>query len=73
MRSHVGGDSDSRYIALLGDAELDEGSIWENIGDPHARTVGNVPWIIDLNRQSLDRVVPGKRVAQLEKQFAAAE
>jgi pyruvate dehydrogenase E1 component len=31
----------------------------------------NVLWIVDLNRQSRDRVVPGIRAAELEQQFAA--
>ncbi|MGI8445673.1 MAG: transketolase-like TK C-terminal-containing protein, partial [Streptosporangiaceae bacterium] len=34
--------------------------------------LGNVMWIVDLNRQSLDRVVPGVRIAQWEQQFTAA-
>ena len=50
-----------RFISLLGDAELDEGNIWEALGEPLTRGLGNVLWIVDLNRQSLDRVVPGIR------------
>ena len=48
-----------RFISLLGDAELDEGTIWEAAIEPATRSLGNVLWIVDLNRQSLDRVVPG--------------
>ena len=59
-----------RYIALLGDAELDEGNIWEAVLDPNLATTQNLLWIIDLNRQSLDRVVPGIRAAQLKQLFA---
>lgn len=69
LASHVGLASEGRYISLLGDAELDEGSIWEALGEPLVRTLGNVLWIVDLNRQSLDRVVPGIRAAELEQQF----
>src|SRR4030088_354767 len=47
-----------REIALLGDAELDEGAIWEALVDPVVAHLGEVLWIIDLNRQSLDRIVP---------------
>ena len=31
---------------------------------------GNLLWVVDLNRQSLDRVVPGIRAAQLKRLFA---
>lgn len=46
----------ARFIALVGDAELDEGNIWEAIADPSLQGLGNVMWIVDANRQSLDRV-----------------
>jgi pyruvate dehydrogenase E1 component len=54
---------------MLGDAELDEGSIWEALGDPLVRTLDNVLWIVDLNRQSLDRVVPGIRAREHMQQL----
>ena len=69
VHSHFGGTSGGRYVSLLGDAELDEGSIWETLGEPLVRTLGNVLWIVDLNRQSLDRVVPGIRALEQERQF----
>jgi pyruvate dehydrogenase E1 component len=61
-----------RFVAMVGDAELDEGNIWEAIGDETLRGLGQVTWIVDLNRQSLDRVIPGIRVRQLESTFIAA-
>src|SRR6266545_5704005 len=61
-----------RQIALIGDAELDEGACWEAIADPMAAKLGEVLWVVDLNRQSLDRVVPGVRVAKLKQLFATA-
>ena len=61
-----------RFVALVGDAELDEGNIWEAIADEALHGLGSVTWIIDLNRQSLDRVIPGIRVRQLESAFMAA-
>ncbi len=70
--SHFGARPRSRFVSLLGDAELDEGNIWEAIADPATQGLGNVMWIVDFNRQSLDRVVPGIRIAQWEKQFEAA-
>src|ERR1022692_1038050 len=70
--AHFGARLRSRYVALLGDAELDEGNIWEAIADPATAGLGDVLWIVDVNRQSLDRVVPGMRIAQWEQQFRAA-
>jgi pyruvate dehydrogenase E1 component len=70
--AHFGARPHSRFIALIGDAELDEGNIWEAVADPATDGLGNVLWIVDLNRQSLDRVVPGVRIAQWEQQFAGA-
>ena len=70
--AHFGARPHSRFVALIGDAELDEGNIWEAIADPATDGLGDVLWIIDVNRQSLDRVVPGVRIAQWEQQFAAA-
>src|SRR3954451_8771777 len=46
-----------RQIALIGDAELDEGACWEAVADPMVAKLGEVLWVVDLNRQSLDRVV----------------
>ena len=60
-----------RYIALMGDAELDEGNVWEAIIDPATQGLGNVTWVVDLNRQSLDRVIPGIKAHRLEQMFAA--
>ncbi len=48
----------ARFIALVGDAELDEGNIWEAIADPATQGLGNFTMVVDLNRQSLDRVIP---------------
>ena len=64
-------DSRPRFISVLGDAELDEGSIWEALAEPALAGLDNLIWVIDLNRQSLDRVVPGIRVRQLEDMFRA--
>src|ERR1051326_939231 len=60
-----------RFIAIVGDAELDEGNVWEAIGDETIRCtrLGNVLWIVDLNRQSLDRVIPGIKVQEMEALF----
>ena len=70
--SHFGARPHSRFISLIGDAELDEGNIWEALADPATTGLGNVMWIVDFNRQSLDRVVPGVRIHQWRSQFQAA-
>ena len=70
--SHFGERPPTRFIALMGDAELDEGNIWEAIADPATAGLGNVTWIVDFNRQSLDRVIPGVRIEQWTAQFIAA-
>jgi pyruvate dehydrogenase E1 component len=61
-----------RQIALIGDAELDEGACWEAIADPMVSKLGEVMWVVDLNRQSLDRVVPDIAAGRLASMFEAA-
>jgi pyruvate dehydrogenase E1 component len=72
VNSVSGGAGTGRQYSLVGDAELDEGACWEAIGDPMVRELGEVVWIVDLNRQSLDRVVPVTDPHRLEGMFAAA-
>ena len=59
-------------MALIGDAELDEGAIWEALVDPMIPSLGEVLWIVDLNRQSLDRVVPDIAAGRIGAMFKAA-
>jgi pyruvate dehydrogenase E1 component len=61
-----------RQYSLLGDAELDEGAVWEAIVDPGVAELGEVVWVVDVNRQSLDRVVPGMAADRLRGMFTAA-
>jgi pyruvate dehydrogenase E1 component len=61
-----------RHVALVGDAELDEGAVWEALVDPMVPHLGEVLWVIDVNRQSLDRVVPDIAVGRIGKMFDAA-
>ena len=63
--------NNSKYISLLGDAELDEGSVWEAIMEPVIGKLNDVIWIVDLNRQSLDRVIPGVRANDWKNMFYA--
>jgi pyruvate dehydrogenase E1 component len=59
VRAHGwGGDRpEGRMIALVGDAELDEGNIFEALLEGWKQQLRNCWWIIDYNRQSLDAVV----------------
>src|SRR6478735_11152539 len=61
-----------RQVALVGDAELDEGAIWEALVDPTVPRLGEALWVVDLNRQSLDRVVPDIAAGRIGKMFDAA-
>jgi pyruvate dehydrogenase E1 component len=73
LRSTVGTTTGGgRQFSLVGDAELDEGAIWEAILDPAVAELGELVWIIDLNRQSLDRVVPNIAAERLQGMFGAA-
>lgn len=64
--------STGRQYSLVGDAELDEGAIWEAVLDPVVAELGEIVWIVDMNRQSLDRVVPNIAAAKIEGMFTAA-
>lgn len=70
-KSDRGGFTGRQY-ALVGDAELDEGAVWEAVLDPQVADLGELVWIVDLNRQSLDRVVPNIAAGRLHGMFAAA-
>ncbi|MEU8105171.1 1-deoxy-D-xylulose-5-phosphate synthase N-terminal domain-containing protein [Nonomuraea muscovyensis] len=71
-RRYVGAGA-GRQFSLIGDAELDEGAVWEAILDPSVRELGEIVWVVDLNRQSLDRVVPHLAAERLRGMFAAAD
>jgi len=48
---------EGRMIALVGDAELDEGNIFEALLEGWKHGLRNTWWVVDYNRQSLDAVV----------------
>ncbi|HWV42938.1 transketolase [Pseudorhodoplanes sp.] len=63
---------EGRMIALVGDAELDEGNIFEALLEGWKQDLRNCWWIVDYNRQSLDAVVREglwERYEQLFKNF----
>ena len=56
------GAAAGRMVALIGDAELDEGNMFEAVLEGAKHDVRNLWWIIDYNRQSLDGVVADERL-----------
>jgi pyruvate dehydrogenase E1 component len=63
---------EGRMVALIGDAELDEGNIFEALLEGWKQGLRNCWWVIDYNRQSLDAVVREglwERYEQLFKNF----
>jgi pyruvate dehydrogenase E1 component len=72
VNSHGAEAGQGRQYSLVGDAELDEGACWEAILDPVVAELGEVVWIVDLNRQSLDRVVPNIGTPRLQGMFESA-
>ena len=60
-----------RMVALVGDAELDEGNIYEALQEGWKNDLRNCWWIIDYNRQSLDGIVREGLFERVEKIFDA--
>ena len=58
-----------RMIALVGDAELDEGNVYEALQEGWKNDLRNIWWIIDYNRQSLDGIVREGLFERIEKIF----
>jgi len=70
--AHFGATPAARFVSLVGDAELDEGNVWEAIADAALDGLGNVMLVVDANRQSLDRVIPGQKIKKLMEFFAGS-
>ena len=60
-----------RMVALVGDAEMDEGNIFEALLEGWKQGLRNCWWIIDYNRQSLDAVIREGLFARFEALFSA--
>ncbi len=72
VRLHGLGRTDlpaGRHIAIAGDAELDEGNIYEALLEGWKHDVRDVWWIVDYNRQSLDFVLPDRLFGRIEGLF----
>jgi pyruvate dehydrogenase E1 component len=59
-----------RMVALMGDAELDEGNIYEAIIEGYKHAVRNLWWIVDYNRQSLDATTMDRMFRRFDDIFA---
>jgi len=61
-----------RMISLLGDAELDEGNIYEALIEACKHDIRNTWWIVDYNRQSLDATTQDRMFTRYGEIFEAA-
>ncbi|MFQ5783426.1 MAG: transketolase [Alphaproteobacteria bacterium] len=62
-----------RLIALIGDAELDEGNVFEAMLEGWKHDVRNLWWIIDYNRQSLDSIVTDRLYGRIDRMFQTVD
>ena len=60
-----------RMVAVMGDAELDEGNVFEALLEGWKYGVRNLWWVIDYNRQSLDGVINGFLFRKIRDFFRA--
>ncbi len=58
-----------RMIALMGDAELDEGNIWECLIEGYKHDLRNCWWVVDYNRQSLDSTTADRMFRRFDDMF----
>jgi len=58
-----------RFVALIGDAELDEGNIYECLIEAHKHDIRNCWWIVDYNRQSLDATSADRMFERFDEIF----
>ena len=61
--------AEGRMIALVGDAELDEGNVFEALLESWKHDVRNLWWVVDYNRQSLDSVVSDRLFGRIDELF----
>jgi pyruvate dehydrogenase E1 component len=58
-----------RMIALMGDAELDEGNIYECLIEGYKHDIRNCWWVVDYNRQSLDATTMDRMFRRFDDMF----
>ena len=67
----MGPEETGRMVALMGDAELDEGNIYECLIEAYKHDIRNCWWIVDYNRQSLDHTTAERMFRRFDDIFAA--
>ena len=70
-RGWMAGRPEGRMVALIGDAEMDEGNIYEALIEGWKQGLRNCWWVVDYNRQSLDAVVREGLWRKFEAMFAS--
>ncbi|MDE1145677.1 MAG: transketolase [Azospirillaceae bacterium] len=64
---------EGRMVALVGDAEMDEGNVFEAMLEGWKHDLRNTWWIIDYNRQSLDSIVSDRLWVPIEGMFRSLD
>ncbi|RIX29191.1 transketolase [Sphingomonas edaphi] len=67
----MGEEERGRFVALIGDAELDEGNIYEALIEAHKHDIRNCWWVVDYNRQSLDATSTDRMFERFDEIFAS--
>ena len=70
-RNRLPSERHGRFISLLGDAELDEGNIYEALIEGSKHDLRNCWWIVDYNRQSLDATTSDRMFERFDQIFHA--
>ena len=60
-----------RMVSVVGDAELDEGNVYEALLEGWKHDIRNVWWVIDYNRQSLDSTIADQLYSRFDRLFEA--
>ncbi len=68
-KMHPASSKAGRMVAIVGDAEMDEGNIYEALYEGWKHDIRNVWWVIDYNRQSLDGIVSDLLYERIEGLF----
>ena len=63
------GPIEGRFVSVMGDAEFDEGNVFEAMLEGWKHDVRKVWWVIDYNRQSLDRILDDQLNQRIEGVF----
>ncbi|HIM69759.1 MAG TPA: transketolase [Gammaproteobacteria bacterium] len=71
LEAHSWRRTRSKMVCVLGDAELDEGNIYEALLEGWKHSVRDLWWIVDYNRQSLDAVISDRLLTRFHRLFVS--